>query len=84
MISWNYGVTFEDWCLLILVLQGFAVCWWEYKVYVLHNERFRERAKWREQKRKTQLRVVIAEKMSHGPSPLDSSNVLGGESVKNV
>ena len=47
---------FDDVCLGLLTLQGFFVMWWEYKVYSIHNERGKERARWREQKRKSQLR----------------------------
>ena len=49
-------MNFEDICLLVLVLQGFLICWFEYRVYFLHNERFKERAAWRKSKQKSTLR----------------------------
>jgi hypothetical protein len=38
--------------LWIIVLQGFFVVWFEYDVWRMNKDRFKERASWREQKRK--------------------------------
>ena len=47
---------FEMVCLFILVVQGFAVCWWEYGVWKLHHDRHEERTKWRVAKQKAKLK----------------------------
>ena len=59
MVEWLWWKmpNFDQWCLAILVLQGFAVTWYEYRVYAMHADRFEERKQWREQKRKSQLKA---------------------------
>ena len=69
-------MNFEDICLLVLVLQGFLVCFWEYKVYKIHNDRFKERKQWRAAKEKAKLKkteqlttdVRIQDQQHKGPS----------------
>lgn len=41
--------------LVVIVVQGFAVWWYEWQVWKIHAERANERAEWRAQKRKQQL-----------------------------
>ena len=43
--------------LLVIIVQGFAVWYFEWKVYEMHRDRFNERAKWRAAKQKAQLKV---------------------------
>ena len=38
--------------LWIIVLQGFAVCWFEYDVWRMNKDRYEERDIWRKQKQK--------------------------------
>ena len=38
--------------LWVIVLQGFAVCWFEYDVWRMNKDRYEERAIWRKQKQK--------------------------------
>ena len=49
-------MNFEDAMLLLIVIQGFGVWYLEYRVYRIHNERFKERAAWRKAKQKSTLR----------------------------
>ena len=51
-------MNFEDICLLVLVLQGFVVTWYEYRVYKIHNDRFKERKQWRAAKEKAKLKKI--------------------------
>ncbi len=49
-------MSFENWMLLIIVAQGFAIGYWEFDVWRIHRERFTERKKWREAKQKQAVR----------------------------
>ncbi len=42
--------------LWIIVLQGFAVCYFEWSVWAMNKDRFEERKAWRLAKQKTQLK----------------------------
>ena len=87
-------MNFEDICLLVLVLQGFLICWFEYRVYFLHNERFKERAAWRKSKQKSTLRksgqeITTTSEISELPSkttteslPAKTEGVPSADSVR--
>lgn len=48
----------ETIALWIIVIQGFFVMFYEYEVWKMNKERFQERAKWREEKRKQAIKKV--------------------------
>jgi hypothetical protein len=48
----------EDFLLWIIVLQGFAVMYFEYDVWRMNRHRFQERAVWREAKRKQAVKKI--------------------------
>jgi hypothetical protein len=69
-------MNFENVCLAILTLQGFIFLWLEWQVYVIHSDRFKERAAWREQKRRQQERKInAAGEAATGPIPFNGNNV---------
>lgn len=45
-------MTHEDFLLWLIVVQGFFVMYFEYDVWRMSRHRFKERADWRDQKRK--------------------------------
>ena len=60
-------------CLIIIVIQGFGVWFHEWDLWRMSRDRYKERAKWREAKRKSQTksaesRVSDAGKTIDGPT----------------
>ena len=51
-------MNFEDAMLLLIVIQGFGVWYLEYRVYRIHNDRFKERKQWRAAKEKAKLKKI--------------------------
>ena len=71
-------MNFEDICLLVLVLQGFVVTWYEYRVYKIHNDRFKERKQWRAAKEKAKLKKIeVATITTADNSELPSKTTTG-------
>ena len=78
---------FEDVCLGLLTIQGFFVMFWEWQVYRIHSERFKERAKWRESKRASLLKKKETETATSGsekPTESPSKNTPSSEATKVV
>lgn len=66
------SISFENLMLLIIVVQGFAVWFFEWQVYKIHKDRSEERAKWRQAKQKQKLKkeqteTNTTEKTTDGP-----------------
>ena len=53
-------MTREEFWLIVIVAQGFLVCFFEWDVWRIHRERFQERKKWRLAKQKHAVRKVDA------------------------
>ena len=51
---------FDAIALWIIVAQGFFIMFYEYDVWRMNKERYKERATWREQKRKQTIKKVEA------------------------
>ena len=69
-------MTFENICLAVLTLQGFIFLWLEWQVYIIHSDRFKERAAWREQKRKqAERKAIAASETPAGSIPLNGNDV---------
>jgi len=51
-------MTSENIALWLIVIQGFIVCYFEYAVWKLQYDRFKERAKWRADKQKAALNKI--------------------------
>jgi hypothetical protein len=49
-------MTREEFWLIVIVAQGFLVCFFEWDVWRIHRERFQERKKWRLAKQKQKVR----------------------------
>ena len=63
--------------LLVIIVQGFAVWYFEWKVYEMHRDRFNERAKWRAAKQKAQLKSETKSKGSPAEEILQP--IAGGQ-----
>lgn len=83
MIFWE-KMTFDDVCLLLITLQGFGIMWFEWRVYVLHNERFNERRKWREAKARVAVKKNESKIVTEGQAPVGSLPSDGSPMAKNL